>query len=266
MSLCLDVILFTLKGKPVKDNKYVTIFNMWLSMCWKYAGLGPRDLLTIKMDSETYNHMKQDLVFVGLHNMATCPVKLVLCPPPATLQEGMMIRYIPVEYKQDVYMYCDIDILIIKPLELLIRATKPNTIYPHPEGHLTHSDYGAAFTEEELAAFTKTHPFSLGYSSGKYLIHGKELYKELMASVSRLFHENPTLHYTIDQPFFNKAVHTGPYTVDEALFNRTTISQNYHFYSKGDTVLLDAMGIPGDGDFHFEKLIQFYILGISGLL
>jgi hypothetical protein len=266
MSLCLDVILFTLKGKPVKDNKYVAIFNMWLSMCWKNSGVGSRDSLSIKMDSETYEYLKKDLVFTPLLNAAPCPIKLILCPPPPTLQEGMMMRYIPLEYAQDVYMYCDIDILIVKPLTSLTGAMKPNTVYVHPEGPLTDPNYGAAFTGEELAELAKTHPFPLGYSSGKYLIHGKELYRDLMASVSRLFDENPTLHYTIDQPFFNKAVHTGPYTVDEAMFNRTTISQNYHFYSKNTTVLLDAMGIPGDGDFHLEKLIQFYILGVSGLL
>ena len=210
--------------------------------------------------------MKQDLVFVGLHNIATCPVKLVLCPPPSTLQEGMMMRYIPLDYEQDCYMYCDIDILIVKPLRLLTEGTQPNTVYVHPEGHLTNSDYGAAFTEEELATLTKTHPFPLGYSSGKYIIHGKGLYKDLMEAVARLFDQNPELYYTIDQPLFNKAVHTGPYTVDEAMFNKNTISQNYHFYSKDTTVLLDAMGIPGDGDFHLEKLIQFYILGSSGVL
>jgi hypothetical protein len=218
------------------------------------------------MDSETYEYLKKGIVFMPLLNAAPCPIKLVLCPPPVTLQEGMMMRYIPVEYEQDVYMYCDIDVLIIKPLRLLTEAIKPNTISVHPEGPLTDPNYGAAFTEEELAAFTETRPFPLGYSSGKYIIHGKGLYRGLMDSVSRLFDENPTLHYTIDQPLFNKAVHTGPYTVDEVLFNRNTVSQNYHMYSKGTTVLLDAMGIPGDGDFHLEKLIQFYILGASGLL
>jgi hypothetical protein len=193
MSLCLDAILFTVKGKPVKDNKYVTIFNMWLSMCWKNAGLGSRDLLSIKMDTDTYDFMKQNLVFTGLIRAATCPVKLVLCPPPATLQEGMMIRYIPLDYEQDCYMYCDIDILIVKPLRLLTEGTQPNTVYVHPEGHLTHSDYGAAFTEEELATLTKTDPFPLGYSSGKYIIHGKGLYKDLMEAVARLFDQNPEL-------------------------------------------------------------------------
>ena len=266
MSLCLDVILFTLKGKPVKDNKYVTIFNMWLSMCWKNAGLTHRDMLYIKMDSETYDYMKKDLVFRGLQKAAPCPVQIEICPPPPTLQEGMMMRYMPINYTQDVYMYCDIDILIVKPLTSLTEAMKPNTVYVHPEGHLTDPNYGAAFTEEELAEFSKTNPFPLGYSSGKYIIHGKGLYRDLMASVSRLFDENPKLHYTIDQPFFNKAIHTGPYDVDQILFNRATISQNYHFYSNETTVLLDAMGIPGDGDFHLEKLIQFYILGTSGLL
>jgi len=223
-------------------------------------------MLYIKMDSETYDYLKKDLVFRGLQKAAPCPVQIEICPPPANLQEGMMMKYMPIHYAQDVYMYCDIDILIVKPLTSLTGAMKPNTIYVHPEGPLTDPNYGAAFTEEELGELTKTNPFPLGYSAGKYSIHGKELYRELMESVTRLFDENPKLHYTIDQPFFNKAVHMGPYTVNEALFNRATISQNYHFYSRDTTVLLDAMGIPGDGDFHFEKLIRFYILGVSDLL
>lgn len=266
MSLCLDCVLFTIKGKSVKDNKYIPIFNMWLSMCLKNAGLNEHDLLHIKIDSDTYDYIKNDLVFTELHKKRTSPTKILLCPPPLTVQDGMMMKYIDVDYKQDIYMYCDIDIFIMKSLHSLTNNILTNTIYVHPEGSLKKADYGGAFSEEELANLSTD---SQGFSAGKFIIHGKNLYTELIKLIKKISSENSKIHYTVEQPFFNKGLYSLDktlYTVDSSLFNNHIVSPNRHYYSKITTILLDAMGVPGDGDFHYDKILKFYILIFSGCL
>jgi len=266
MSLCLDCVLFTLKGKPVKENKYVQIFIMWLSICLKNAGLDQNDVLHIKMDSDTFEYLKNHPVFVALHNKNTCVVKLLLCPPPSTIQEGMMMKYIQINYEQDIYMYCDIDVLITKPLRLLIENMKPETIYVHTEGPLVDPNYSGCFTEEEISKINKNLP---GFSAGKFIIYGKNLYRDLLNSILRVSYVNSKIHYTVEQPFFNKGLYglnINLYNIDQTVLGMDTVSPNCHFYSKNTTVLLDAMGEPGDGEIHFDKIFNFYILIQSGIL
>ena len=266
MSLCLDCVLFTLKGKPVKDNKYVQIFIMWLSICWKNAGLDQNDVLHIKMDSDTFEYLKDFPMFVAIHSKNTCPVKILLCPPPTTIQEGMMMKYIQINYEQDIYMYCDIDVLIVKPLRLLIQNIKPETIYVHTEGSLTNPNYSSCFTEEEISKITENLP---GFSAGKFIIYGKNLYRDLLNLILRVCYENSKIHYTVEQPFFNKGIYglnTNLYNIDQTVLTLNTVSPNCNFYSKNTTVLLDAMGEPGNGELHYDKILNFYILIQSGCM
>jgi len=266
MSLCLDCVLFTLKGKPVKDNKYVQIFIMWLSICWKNAGLDKNDVLHIKIDSDTFEYLKNDMVFTGLQKKQTCQVKILLCDPPVTIQDGMMMKYIKINYEQDIYMYCDIDILIMKSLKMLTDNMKPNTIYVHSEGLLDSPIFNACFTEDEMSKLPEK---SRGFSAGKFIIYGKNLYTDLLNSVLRVCYGNSKIHYTVEQPFFNKALYglnTNLYNIDRRTLVNDTVSQNLLFYSENTTVLLDAAGLPGDGEFHFDKILKLYIMINSGIL
>ena len=157
-------------------------------------------------------------------------------------------------------MYCDIDVLIIKPLTLFIDKLKPSTIYIQKEGALSNPNYGAAFTKKELDSITGV---PSGFSAGKYFIYGKQLYDVFMGTVCALFSKDPTLYYTIEQPFFNKALYclnTLEHTIDFTLLHSPIVSVNLHSYSKDTTLFIDAMGIPGDGEFHFEKILNTYIM------
>ena len=241
----------------MKDNKYVPIFMMWLSAVLKHGGLTATDVLHLKIDSDTFEYLKTQIGCNGLIKASICPIQIMLYPPPATIQEGMAMRYIKVNDMRDIYMYCDIDILIIKPLRLLYESLPINTISVHAEGPLSDDNYGAAFTIEEKS---KLPPISPGFSAGKFIIHGKELYTQFIDIVMMLYSLNHNTSSIIDQLLFNKAVYLlskDPNCL--RIIPPTFISSNGHHFTT-ECILLDAMGMAGDGDMHFDKMINFFIL------
>lgn len=263
MSLCLDCNLFTIKGKSVKENKYVHIFMMWLSAALKYGGLSAADVLHLKIDSDTFEYLNTQPAYNGVIQTGICPIQILLYPPPETICDGMAVRYVKVNDMRDVYMYCDIDILIIKPLRPLYESLPINMISVHIEGQLSDDNYGAAFTAEEKS---KLPPILPGFSSGKFIIHGKELYLQFVDMMMMLHGLNNAIYYTIDQPLFNKGVYLlakDPNCL--RIIPPTFISSNGHQFTT-ECILLDAMGMPGDEDMHFDKIINFFILLQSGAL
>ena len=171
-----------------------------------------------------------------------------------------MYSYEFLDYTQDIYMYCDIDILFVKSIHLLTTSLNPNTIYIHNEGKLSNQNYGAAFTKEELSESSSKMP---GFSSGKFIIYGKELHKNFFEIVTNIRNLSNQVYYTLDQPYFNKAIYymilNKLCSINFDLISKPIISVNGHDSTR-DTVLLDAMGIPGDGEFHFKKLLDMYII------
>ena len=261
-SLCLDCIIYTINNKNVKDNKYINIFKIWLSLAIKNSGLGENDLIHIKIDSDTYDYIKKDLAFcILMNNTNNITIKMLICNPPNNHIKGMMMKYIKFNYTQDVYMYCDIDILILNPLNKLYENILNNTICLSIDGQLSSSLYSGAFTEEELSIYNQTLP---GFSAGKWIIYGNDLYAELLNKICSLQNNDTNEYYSVEQPFFNKAIYTMN-TFNISILDSKKISVNGYNYNK-DCILLDLFGIPGDGDFHWDKIINFYILIYSNLI
>jgi hypothetical protein len=257
-TICVDCLLFTLNGKSVHENKYIPIFYYWLSLFNKNSGLTINDYLNIKMDTFTFEHIKNDFLFISITQNLKCSYNILLFNPPNSLLEGMMMKYRKINYNQDVYMYCDIDVLVIKSLKTF--DVSDDAIYTHPEGSITDDNYGAAFTKDELSFLSN----SPGYSAGKFLISCKNLYNDLMNIIHEMYISNKTAFYTIEQPLFNKALFCmNKYKINNIPINTICINGN-NFTT--DTILLDCMGIPGDGDFHFDKIYKFYIMIMSNLL
>lgn len=262
MSLCLNCVLFTIKGKDVKTNKYVPIFYMWLSQLILNGGLQNEDALHIYIDSDTMDYLKTETIFHPLIKKLKCKINIFVHAPPTTVFEGYMLRYAQHDCVQSIYMYCDIDILIVKSLHSLIESGTEKTIFLHQEHFLTADPYyhGKAFTKEELEKIPKDSP---GFSSGKFIICGKELRKELLKNIwAQNMKENDT--WTGDQPVFNKAVYClnpSLYTkIDIELLKNPIISTNLMGYEKDKAVFLDFMGKAGDGEFHYDKILNHYIL------
>ena len=266
-SICVDCVLFTLKDADVFENKYVSIFFIWLSVLCKTADLDEHDLLNIKVDARTEEYLSKDLVFTKLLESTKFQKQVTVFPPPLTLKEGTMMRYGYIEFKQDIYMYCDIDILVLKSLHIFSETMIPDSIYLHAEGLLTNSNYGADFTKEELSSFIQD---SVGFSSGKFFIYGKDLYKEFTFLVeNNCAKSSNKYYYTLDQPYFNKAVYMlnrEKCNVNYDMFNPKTIPTHLEHYSYPTAFFIGGMGEPGDGSLHLQKLIRYYIMFQLGQL
>jgi hypothetical protein len=100
-----------------------------------------------------------------------------------------------------------------------------------------------------------------GLSSGKFIIHGKELYNKLMPLINEIRQSDLESHWTLDQPYFNKAVHllssakNGQYNIDTGVIEQPKIVTNIP--PDNNTYLLDLNGTAGDADFHINKIYEF---------
>jgi hypothetical protein len=272
MSICVNAVLFTIKDKNPKENKYIPIFYMWLGQLIKEGGLTEKDMIYLYVDTETLHYMDADGVFSLLQTKLPFEMKLFVYPPPLTLFDGTMMRFEYHEYTQDIWMYCDIDILVLKSLHVLTEHLTPNTIAIHPEGLLkaedgtANCDYGSAFSKEDLVHLS---PTAMGLSNGKFMIRGNEIHQTLIHIIRTIHRLENAPFFMFDQCYFNKAIYL---MMDQQLclanvtiFQSPILSTNGHGFTD-QTVLLDAMGIPGDGDFHLNKIIKFYTMINTGVI
>jgi hypothetical protein len=67
-------------------------------------------------------------------------------------------------------------------------------------------------------------------------------------------------YYTIEQPFFNKAIYSLPETISiyTNYIVSPKISNNCRDFNEKSTILVDFQGQPGDGIFHLDKMIDFF--------
>ena len=265
VSVCLNCVLFTLKDREVKDNKYVQIFTLWLSQLIRDGGMRSTDALYLYIDTETMNYLDSNFAFCNLIRIIPFNLKIFKFEQPATLLDGMMLKYVYNMYEQDIYMYCDIDILFVKSIHLLIDTMKPNTLCLHVEGTIHDTNYGEAFTPDELELLKGNNP---GFSAGKFIIYGKELHEEFVTQITALKNSITTPpFYTLEQPILNKVMYNidiSKIILDIATLSHLSISTNNNTFTE-QTVLLDMMGIPGDDTFHFDKVLNAYIVLRSGI-
>ena len=258
-TICLSALLYTLKDQPVAENLYLNIFNIWLSKVIENAELNSNDALHIFIDSRTAHHINNTPnVLPILLSKLKCPVAFFDVPSPTTPLEGMMERYKMTNYSQDVYIYTDIDILILKPLSELAAATTEDKIYAAVEGTLEDPNYGAAM-KQPIPVCTPPIP---GFSSGKFIITSKVLHNNFCNDIRGICDSSE--YYTLDQPFFNKVIHS--YHGNNKDFQLLTryVSVNGHNYDKF-TILLDGMGNVGNGSIHYKKMTDLLCLISAGV-
>jgi hypothetical protein len=262
-SLCLRVCLYTLSEKKLEDNLYIEIFLLWLATALKYADLDEHDMIHLITDKDTVEYLETKTYFFMLKNKLKCPITKFCLPRPTTNLEGMMYKYIFTDYTQDVFMYCDIDILIIKSIHTIIESIHEQTILLHHEGSICDPDYGGAFSQEDLAGIPEHNP---GFSAGKFIICGKELHKKFFKDIYDLYLKNKnTFYYTFEQPYFNKVI----YDLDITTVRLDILDEN--FISTNNTVtpsciLMDHCGEPADGKLHYTKMVDSVVLLYAGVL
>ena len=251
-SICLSCIIYTIEGKHVQENKYIQIFLLWLSQLIKTGGLGKNDKLIMYIDKRTVNYLFNDSIFGSVLGKAPFQTQVLGIPPPKTHLEGMMWKYNICDYTQDIYIYLDIDILVMKSLHELVGNTIPNKIYVCIEGYMSNSDYGADMSSEDLDEGMN------GFSAGKFMVYGKELRDKLFKTIQGFCNYNKS-YYTIEQPFFNRAILCTE-NIDVDVLVEPAVSLNNVGYNKDFTVLLDCAGEPGNGDYHHSKILDVFCL------
>lgn len=236
-TLFLNSVLFTLKDTPVSENKYVQIFNVWISKLIQNGGLTKDDFLLISIDERTMEHIKMSPGCLGaLMSKLQCPYAFKIFPAPDTILDGMKIRYTVHEFTHDAYMYLDIDVLVMKSLKTL--PLKPGNLYVMAEGSLADPNYGADMSIKD----------GIGHTSAIIICTDPYIQKILFTRVCEIYRNAG--YYTIDQPFFNSVLYLLPH--DSSLTKY--VSYNGQSYSKGDTVLLNCGGDVANGSKHKDKI------------
>jgi hypothetical protein len=260
--VCLYTILFTLKEKKPSENQYVQMLLLWLSQLIQGHVLTEKDSLQLYLDTLTYEYITTSTMFHRIISKLPCVPRICLLESPSTLLEGCSWKYSmdSSSYTQEILIYCDLDIYICKPLGAFCKDMIPNTLYVQPEGPISDPNYGAHFKQEELQIIPAGSP---GFSAGKFILVGKQVAGSFFNAMSWIVSSNKTIsYYCLEQPLFNYIVYRQFLTAESSAsyIDTTTLSSsisvNFHGYTKGKTVFLDCMGEPGNGSLHLEKFVQ----------
>lgn len=250
-TLFLNCVLFTLKDQEVRENKYLLIFYTWLSKLLQNGGLTKEDFLLISIDERTLEFIKTTPKCLAyILSELKCPYAFKIFPAPESLLDGMKIRYTTINFKQDAYLYLDIDVLVMKPLRSIVDQTTPAKLYLCTEGTLRDPNYGADMSSTD----------DPGYTSAVFMVTAPWVQEILFRRVHEVYRDAG--YYTLDQPFLNRAAYQIAH--DNKLLTGLH-SFNGHGYSKGDTVLLNCGGQPGKGDVHYEKIQEVCCLINAGM-
>jgi hypothetical protein len=270
-TVCLSCILFTLDGHAVEKNQYFSVFLMWLSQLVLKGELQQDDRLVIKIDDPTFQFAQNNQYFTRLLHQLQCKIDFILHPQPKSLLEGMMWKYSTVNYSQDIFMYCDIDVFILKPIHSFTDSIDTDCIMIHTE-NLPVSDpfFGAAFTQEELVKLP-TH--LKGINAGKFIIRGKREQELLFSTIRKLNSDIDGLSFVCcEQPFFNKAVYTTLDQLDYQIFDEKDIVMGFrtdlygqYEKEKDEYFLFDCCGNAGDGSKHFQSMFSTFLMLHSGI-
>jgi hypothetical protein len=264
LSIAVSCILFTLADADPATNKYCTIFLLWLSQLIRDGGLRKDDGLYIALDNRTFQYLNEHTCFGSLITELEYPFYIRQENPPIALLQGMLWKYDVPDYSQDAFLYCDIDILILKDIHSLLPVEREYSDLPllllHHEDSISNPDYGGVLHTEQIQ-YPSSNP---GFSAGKFICIGKEFCKTFCSDIKEFaLNWSGEPFYTIEQPFFNKLVYSLDHMkveVNDSAFLSPRLSMNGHDYEADRTVLLDCMGMPGNGDAHFKKILDFFTL------
>ena len=258
-SVCLSCIIYTISSTPVENNRYTEIFVLWLAQLAKVNALRATDSLHITIDCATLDYCKKTYNSFD-HLLQRLPnVVFHIEKAPSTLLEGMMWKFIPREYSQDILLYLDIDIYVLKPLHIITDQMELNKIYLMQEGNLTHPNYNEAFPEKIRATLTEYDP---AFSAGKFAITSVQLRDVIFTEITKRC-DYSSNYYCMEQNFFNCILyeirHCG--YLDMTIFREPVVIYNGHNYNSRYTVLYDCAGDPANGKMHIAKYIDLVVLG-----
>jgi hypothetical protein len=267
-SVILYTNLFTLKGKSVSQNKYVEMYYIWLFYIIKYASLYRNDQVITLIDTETYKYIKDKNTFCILQSKIS-NFKVIEYEQPTTIKAGIIHRYyiekiISNTINESYYMYLDIDVLLINDIHKVFKKynIKENktTLFLQPEENILGSNYyGELASDEDKAKIKQICPNLPGFSSGIYAWKNNSNIHNFFNMIIKKANENSKELYTVEQPFFNAAIFHYMFKEQGKIYfnifdSKLVDTNQYAFNLHPDTVLLNFCGIPGDDNFHWDKM------------
>lgn len=235
-------ICATISGEP-KDNQYVyCLLTMYASLRKKQV-LQPGDTFIILADEATARHLSM----IGLLK----DTQTIALPKPKSVYELMKWKYLLPEILKNlpeniVITYIDSDILALRPFQSYLPA---DYLCVFAEGPANDPNYCGEGNEKNVYD-----PPRKGYTAGFFQY---KLGPNVRTFFSRILKEmeEPKKYYTLDQPYFNKHLHTAKFVEHNTNF----MCMNGH-KNLNEATLLNCCGEPGDAAFHFHKQLQFWLM------
>jgi hypothetical protein len=150
-------------------------------------------------------------------------------------------------------MFLDLDVLVLRPLRVLIAPLEPNTLACMPEGRMADGLYGGCTVDEEIVD-------SCGFSAGIFAYCAGPGVRDLFNRVTaECMAKAAEPYYTIDQPFFNKWVYKT--ITKQAIDMRVELLDDAHFINNvfnydSNTILMNYAGEPGNDSIHYKKMLS----------
>lgn len=197
--------------------------------------IGETDRYIVLADKDSMQVLKET-------NML-CNLEMIEIPKPSSHLEGMLYKYrlhefLNLEGKE--CWYLDVDMLFVNQMKMF---PAPDRLICFPEGSPTEKNYCGSFTLDAKVGVTAG---CFAYNFGPLVKKTFERIKELASQTSETF-------YTIEQPFFNKALELNP----PILLEPSLISFNGANLEKAR--ILNCAGEPGDAMFHWKKMFAFFL-------
>jgi len=236
--MILNSIVFSL-GEP-KDNLYIHMFALCFWSMLKQKVFDPKtDMYILTCDKETQEYIQKEFPLLQ-------PLRCLVVPKPKSCYDGMKLKYVlPFVYDigDKTVLYVDVDIFATRPFTVW---APQDSICIYAEGVVTDSNYCG---DMNLSCHT-TH----GYTAGFFAYSWGEKVKSVFSSIIKDIEGIPKKYYTLDQPYFNKYL----YQVRCVTLPHGLLSGNGHG-SLENARFINCCGEPGDGAFHYNKMLQLFL-------
>jgi hypothetical protein len=263
-SICIAVILFTVDGKDPEQNDYIQIFIFWLTSLLNSKSLTQNDLLLITVDHETLDYLERFTPMIEIINRLGSRLFIQKRTKPKSVIEGMLWRYINYEYKEDIYIYCDIDILICMPINKLISQLETNIVYVYEEGIFSSEKYSQGILENELESIKLISSNLPGLNSGLFVITNNLQKKIIFENIEKCINSTPAINIYYDQCILNRAIYTSltekKINIDTILLKKNIIHYNNGFMLKKYElpIFYDCNGDVAVGYRHLHRIINTF--------
>jgi hypothetical protein len=288
MQFALYTILYTRPGQEVKKNEYIWIYLTWLWSLIHHNVLGPDDSLSVCIDQSTFEFLKKQYGFHYLHTLNKLKCKYIHIDQPSSVLDGFFNKYNPkcidvissqhTDLSKTIFIYSDIDNMIVKPLNTLSWKENTNIFYPAFEGPIQNKTYFGGYDPlpEEIEIYNvinkvinSSPPNSIpGFSAGLFAFsfESKERILYFMENIYKYknYQKDKDIYY--EQCAFNFNIYSNivnnRFEVCNAAFNTHGVLI-FNDMKNTNYSILSLMGDAGNESLHMDKCMSFLFIQLE---